>query len=283
MTITLTFLILAVLASALITYLIAKSVLDKNGIGLKKSNNELQKKLSKLDKEVKKQDKHIKKWQGKSEEWQQKYESLELKTKEEQLADKKALQDYTANSEEQAKKILQLENELLRNVDKIELQKNEINKLKERYDIDLHDSKNWKPIKAKLEKQLASYEHSIEESKASITRLNDKLSKQTSEINELAKTQKRMRLLQTDKNKLEKDVKYWEQKHYDTHHELASLKEKYAALDSKRVELEQQLNGDHLVKKEMMESIKDFKTKFVNVNNQYHKLLEQMDMKAVKN
>ncbi len=283
MTISLGYLILAILATAIITYLLAKSVLDKNGIGLKKTNNQQQKSIEKLEKERKKQDKLIKKWQGKSEEWQLKYEAAETKHNQQSSNDKIALKALEAKEVEKTNTIQKMQNELLRNGDKINMQKDEIEKLKERYETDLHDSKNWKPIKAKLEKQLKSYEHSINESKVSITKLNEKLSKQTGEINELAKTQKKMRLLQTDKNKLEKDIKYWEQKHYDTHHELASLKEQFAALKSKNIALEQELNGDHLVKKEMMESIKEFKTKFVNVNNQYHKLLEKVDNQASTN
>jgi len=83
-----------------------------------------------------------------------------------------------------------------------------------------------------------------------------------------------LRKTTAQKNKLEKDVEYWEKKHYDTHHELAALVKTHEALTSERDELTEMRNGDAIVIGNMKKQIELFKTKFLDIDQKYKELVK---------
>ena len=101
-----------------------------------------------------------------------------------------------------------------------------------------------------------------------------KYDKQAEEINKIRVIEREMRLLKTKTKSLEKDVEYWEKKHYDTHHELAALKKDSESMNSKYSEIEELRKGDEILKTNLMQQIQEFKTKFVDVNNKYRQILD---------
>ena len=85
--------------------------------------------------------------------------------------------------------------------------------------------------------------------------------------------EREIRLLKTKLNKAEQDVTYWEKKHYDTHHELATLKKDTDKLQLDLSEIQELRKGDEILRANLMEQISEFKTKFVNINNKYRDLV----------
>jgi len=85
--------------------------------------------------------------------------------------------------------------------------------------------------------------------------------------------EREIRMLKTKTKKLQEDCTYWEKKHFDIHHELASLKKNADTLKSEYSELENLRKGDEILKANLLDQIKEFKTKFVDINNKYRDLV----------
>jgi len=84
----------------------------------------------------------------------------------------------------------------------------------------------------------------------------------------------KLRSLKAQNAKFKEDLKYWEKKHYDTHHELANLKAKVDGIVERNQELEMVNQSAAQSNQQMLQKVQEFKTKFVDMNNKYHKLLE---------
>ena len=83
----------------------------------------------------------------------------------------------------------------------------------------------------------------------------------------------KLRALKAQNKKYSENLKYWEKKHYDTHHELAELKTKVAAIVNRNEELELTNQSASQSNQQMLQKVQEFKTKFVDINNKYHELL----------
>lgn len=276
MTFSLLVLISSIIGAAFVTYLITNQVISKDYTQIKKDFKALEKKQVKHKSTVQKLEKSQLRWKTKAEELEQGQQASlkELQEKYDQLHTQFSI--ITSEKNSASNELQRTQDQLIGLENKIEFHKEEVRNWSEKYQKDLHDSKNWKSIKDKLEKEIGNLRHAVSTGQHTTEKLNAKLKNQTSEINELAKIKKQLRLLDTEKNKIDKERAYWEKMHYDTHHELANLKKAFDHATVENTELKDTLKGESIVKQGMLDSIKEFKSKFVNVNQQYHKLLEEI-------
>ena len=97
-------------------------------------------------------------------------------------------------------------------------------------------------------------------------------------MHEVSKFTKEFRIMKSTNRKLTKDLIYWEQKQFETNHELATTTKEIVALKTEQEELVLRFKGAQIQKENMMMKIEEFKTKFVNVNNLYHELKEKVSL-----
>ena len=106
---------------------------------------------------------------------------------------------------------------------------------------------------------------------ARLTTQNAKLAKEIEENNAFVS---KLRALKARNAKLTEDLQYWEKKHYDTHHELAGIKDRIPELEAQIQTLEAKNQTVAQSNAQMEQKVLEFKTRFVNMNNKYHQLVE---------
>lgn len=234
---------------------------------------DLEKEHKAQSKQLNKEKKQVEQLRQKSESWKHEFHEL---TQELQMVKKGhkgtlvALEEQNKNSRAELSTI---KNEKERSVNAYEKLKKEHEKLKEKYKNDVIAGTEWRSERDKLQRELKSTADRLEKSTVIANEYRGKYDKQAEEINKIRVMEREKRMLNTKLSKSEKDCEYWEKKHYDAHHELASLKEKVDGMQAKYDELDQLRKGDEILKSNLMEQITEFKTKFVDVNNKYRDLV----------
>jgi len=272
---TLTYLtsILVGLGLFLLGWLISHFLTGRKQKDLKPEFDKLQKEHQSLTKAMKKEKGHVEQQRKKAESWKHEYHA--------------AVQDKQSKSKEMKDQINELNLILKETRDqqsKLKLEKDKINvgyertqkeleKLKDKYKRDVSDGKEWISERTKLEREVKDLSTKLERQTALATDYQKKYDKQAESISKIRVMERELRMNATKIKTLEKDVAYWEKKHYDTHHELAELKIQQEALKGKYTEMEQLRKGDDILKENLMDQIKEFKNKFVDVNNKYRKSL----------
>jgi len=142
--------------------------------------------------------------------------------------------------------------------------------LQETYTTDMKDSKGWKTKRDRLENEISNWEKKFVYQKKELNSLAAVVEKQKLRISEVSAFTREYKTLEASNRKLTKDIKYWEQKHFDIHHELAKLKVEMESLQSANQEADLRLKGCEIEKDTIVKKIADYKSKFVEVNNLYH-------------
>lgn len=150
----------------------------------------------------------------------------------------------------------------------------ELENLKAKYTRDVADGKEWRREREIAERQIADLTKKLDRQTILANDYQKKYAGQNEEISKIRVMEREKRLMNTKVKTLEKDVTYWEKKHYDTHHELASLKKATDSMQAKYDDLVSLRNGDEILKTNLMDQIKEFKTKFVDVNNKYRSMMD---------
>jgi len=196
-----------------------------------KANKSLEKQVSKKEKDVNRLKKQTEGLKGKAADIAATHATkiTELKTQLETLTAENAAvktdkQDFKAKSQ-------QLSTELDR------LQKT-YKKLEEKYKKDTTNLKEWTNDRASFNRQFKDLKTKLKLAEEKVARLTGTIEKQTKEMDENKAFLKNLRSLKVQNIKFKEDLKYWEKKHYDTHHELATLKSKVDGVMEKNQELE---------------------------------------------
>jgi len=264
--------IIILIFGGIIGYLIGQNRKTKNDTAWKAKFQETEKELKSSLKETKRSRKTIN-------QLEQQKEALELKHRE--VEEKYQPQVQTLKSElkttTETFKNVKIEKEKMTTAhDRIKSQYEGIQKkheqLKETYAKDMADSKGWKNKRDTYERTIASLEAKVLKEQKEIQSLRERLTEQQGKISEASKFAKDFRIQKANNRKLTKDLKYWEQKHFDTHHELTAAKEEIEKLTKAKEDMHLRFKGAEIEKENMMEKIVEFKTKFVNINNLYHEL-----------
>jgi len=234
----------------------------------------LEKDKSDLTKQLNKEQSQVENLRKKSESWKHEFHSL---TQENQLKAKEfrsQIDDLRSRLAEGKSDYSKLKLERDKVTTTLERTRKELEKLKEKYDRDVAAGKEWRTDRAKMEREVKDLQSRLERQTVLANDYEKKYTKQAEEINKIRVMERELRMLKTKTKALEKDVTYWEKKHYDTHHELAALKKDTESITSKYSEIEELRKGDEILKSNLMQQIQEFKTKFVDVNNKYRKILD---------
>jgi len=95
-------------------------------------------------------------------------------------------------------------------------------KLEEKYKKDTTNLKEWTNDRASFNRQFKDVKTKLKLAEEKAARLAVTIEKQNKEINENKAFVANLRSLKAQNKKFKEDLKYWEKKHYDTHHELAN-------------------------------------------------------------
>ena len=144
--------------------------------------------------------------------------------------------------------------------------------LQETYSTDMKDSKGWKNKREQFEQEITGWKKKYAVEKKGNQNLKTTLETQNTKMVEVAKFTQEFKNMRASNRKLKKDLEYWEKKHFDTHHELAESITEIKSLQAASVEADLLIKDSENQKENILEQIKEFKTKFVNVNNLYHEL-----------
>ncbi len=147
-------------------------------------------------------------------------------------------------------------------------------KLTEKYKQDTTNLKEWNNDRAAFNRQFKDLKGKLKVAEEKVVKLTNKSERLEKEIEENKAFVAKLRSLKAQNAKFKEDLKYWEKKHYDTHHELANLKAKVDGIVERNQELEMVNQSAAQSNQQMLQKVQEFKTKFVDMNNKYHKLLE---------
>ena len=142
----------------------------------------------------------------------------------------------------------------------------------------MKDSKGWLNKRKQLEQEIVSWQKKVVSLQKENKTLKAKLATQETKMAEVSKFTQEFKNMRATNRKLSKDLKYWEQKHFDTHHELAQSKIDIEALQAASKEAELKFKGAEIQNENTLKKIEEFKTKFVNINNLYHELKKEKQM-----
>lgn len=240
---------------------------------LKPEYDRLKKEHTDLTKAIKKQKGMVDQQRKKAESWKQEYQGVtqEQAQKSKELKGQiEELNTLLKNSKDQQNKQKLEKDRVDVTLDRTQ---KELEKLKLKYQRDVADGKDWINERSKMERQVKDLTSKLEKQTVLANDYQKKYDKQAEAISKIRVMERELRMNNTKIRTLEKDVAYWEKKHYDTHHELAAAKIKAETMDSKYGELEQLRKGDEILKENLMSQIKEFKNKFVDVNNKYRDLI----------
>lgn len=234
----------------------------------------IEKENKSLEKKVKKTEKNNLRLKKQVDSWKEKAEALDVQYKEQVANLKEELALAKAGDKSQLEQIRRLEsdNKITKNslerLEKTHLQ------LKEKYNLDMADLKEWRKHKDKFDREVKDTKSRLKVANEKIARLLSANGKMAKDIEESNAFVSKLRVLKAKNKKLTDDLAYWEKKHFDTHHELASLKDTFEELNNKHQSLELQSQSASQDNQQMIDKVLEFKTRFVDVHNKYHKLLE---------
>ena len=156
--------------------------------------------------------------------------------------------------------------------------KKEKSRLNDKYATDMKASKGWANQKGSLERDIENFKVKLATSRKETKDLQKKIEAQLERMQEVNKFAQEFRNMKATNRKLTKDLEYWEKKHFDTHHELASTVKEIEILKKDKEDLILRMKGGKIQQDNMMKKIEEFKTKFVNVNNAYHELKAEKNL-----
>ncbi len=263
----------SLILAALAAFFLGKYFEGKNGKDWKLKYTDLQKEHDTVAKEAKRNGKQLKKMTQQHEASQEKLRNMEAKYKPMVQDLKEQLAAANQSIEDKSGEYVQMKVDYKRLNENLDRKQKELDKLKEKYTTDLADSKGWKSKRASLETEIRDLKNQLERSQSEYTKARKRIEVQMKELQEVAAYKKEFRSLKSSNKKLKEDLEYWEKKHYDAHHQLTATLEKVEGLEAKLNNEIQLKQGLEIQYQNSLEKIQEFKTKFVNVNNKYNKML----------
>lgn len=262
----------------LICFFIGKNFRTKNDLNWKLKFDEVQKELNSKNKKQKKLLKNIQQLEQNQISTQQKITETEEKYI--PLNNDLTQQLQTAQAEIQTQKttIQKLNSDYTYLNHQYEAIKKERSRLNDKYATDMKASKGWANKKESLERDLEHAKARFLAAKKETKEIQNKLEAQQERMEEVRKFTQEFRNMKSTNRKLTKDLAYWEQKHFDTHHELAATTKEIDALKAANEDMTLRFKGAVIQQQNMLKKIEEFKTKFVNVNNLYHELKKERNL-----
>ncbi len=267
--------VLGLLLTGIVGWAIGNFLQKKQGSSWQTKCGQLEAERSDLMNELKKEKKQLNRAKQQKDTWQNKFEEAEKKNMPIMERSKKEIENLNTRVLEAENGRHKIKTELDRKMARVDQLEKENEKLKLKYETDLGDSKGWKNKRDTLAREVKEYRAKYERTEKEAAQLRERITNQSKSIKQAEAFQSEFRRLKATKKKLENDIEYWEKKHYDTHHELAATVKKVEEEAAKNKELDLLMKGQGIKEENMMKKLEEFKTKFVNANNQYHELLNK--------
>jgi len=230
-----------------------------------KSNSDLQKKVKNERMQVEQQKKKADDYKVSLDNL--KREKLQL---EDNLTESKRLSSQADAAFDKEKKILDNEVQRLTRINE-KLDK-DLSQQRAKYKTDMADMLNWKSDKQKVEKEIKELKSKLNRYIKSSSDYKFKYESQLEQIEKINEVKRNTRASKAKIAKLEADIKYWEKKHYDTHHEYAELKKTTESIKDQSRKLEELRKGDEILKANLVNQISEFKTKYLDISEKYRGL-----------
>ena len=271
MTLSYVTLIAGSIAFILLGYFINKMT-SGNSSDLKKKFTELENENKSLNKKVKKEQTNCLSQKDKAEKWKAEFQVLKAELQRAKRSNEEAVQEYKASMETLQEDLKKQSNDnqgLKRINDKLS---QDLSNLKQKYKTDLDGSTKWKSEKEMSTREIDSLKEKLNTAVIQAKDYKNKYDSQEEKFADLKMIQRTMRSLKAKNTKLEADVKYWEKKHYDIHHELAELKKHHEGYAEECEKLEELRKGDEVLKSNLLKQIQEYKSKFLDINDKYRQL-----------
>jgi len=269
--------IIVALVGILLGFLIGRKFKTK-GTDWKSRFDESQKELNTVSKQYKKDKKKVHQLEQQNTDAQQKLAEVEAKYI--PINEDLTLQLQTAQTEIQTlkKETEKLSSDASYFTNQYEQVKKEKSRLNDKYATDMKASKGWANKKGSLERDIENFKVKLATSRKETKDSQKKVEAQLQRMQEVNKFAQEFRNMKATNRKLTKDLAYWEKKHFETHHELASVTKEIDQLKADKEDLILRMKGGRIQQDNMMKKIEEFKTKFVNVNNAYHELKAEKNL-----
>lgn len=264
--------ILGAIVFMLLGWLISKLILGNKKEDWESKYNEAEQVNSSLQKKVKNEKLQVEQNKAKAEDYKNRLDAIKKEKLdiEAQLKQLKNSVDEAESNRLKDKKLL--ENEVQRLTRINEKLDKDLTQQRLKYKTDMEDMKNWKVEKEKVRRETDDLTSKLNKYKRAAADYKAKYEEQEAEMEGIREMKRQIRASKAKTAKLEADIKYWEKKHYDTHHELAELKKKSESFQSEFDKLEQLRKGDEVLKSNLVQQITEFKTKFLDISSKYRSL-----------
>jgi len=260
------------IACCLLGYLIFNITNGKQVKTLKSSNGELTKENSALAKSLKNIEKSHDKLKRKHTDVTERLSNIEADMKEASTNHKMVLADKDASIDKLTSENKAHAADLNFAKSNLERSKKQYSALNEKYNTELKELKDWKKGKDAFDRELNLFKKKSETAEARAERYLSETGTLKQEITDLKSRSTSIRQLNTKIRVLEKDLKYWEKKHYDTHHELAEERKSKEDRVTDFEDLKSKNSALHDQIAKMETQVQEYKDQFVVVNDKYHKL-----------
>lgn len=231
--------------------------------------------LKGLNKKVKNEALQSSQYKSKGEQWKNEFQVLKhdfQQSKKEWSADMQMSREKSQVKDSQIKELKSKQLTIERLNEKM---RTDLDNQKIKYDKDVGDFKSWKSEKENTIREIGVLKSKIENLNSQVHKYKSKCEEQETKMEGWREMERKVKMLKTKTNKLEKDVEYWEKKHYDTHHELANLKKQKEGFQTEFLKLEELRKGDEILKGNLLKQIEEFKTKFLDVSDKYRTLVNR--------
>jgi len=147
--------------------------------------------------------------------------------------------------------------------------KSDLEKLREKYATDMHDSRNWKSRRSQFQSEIEALTGKNKRLETDKADLRTQVSANSKKLDDYELLKKSHRLVNSEKKRLKKDLDYWENKHYEVHHELSASMESIKLQRDQIKDFKLKLAGEKLKQEQMMKQIGEFKARYLETKDKY--------------
>jgi len=213
---------------------------------------------SKLKKELKKIKDELNTETSSKNNWSEKYSLLETEYnsfKNDNADALNQMSDLRTESKGWESKYVKLQSDSEKWKKQVTEEKNQRKEIKSQYDSSQRD---YNELKRKTTGQAAH-----------ISDLEEKIQALKNDSDDLARLKSENKKLITKSKKTEDELKYWEKQHYQTHHELTTLKDSSEGMKMSGIKLQATIDQLNMENKKLSSEVSEFKSKFMDINSKY--------------
>ena len=269
----LTTIIIGLFVALALGYVFAKLLSKSAGPTFEEENKNLELELTKSRKNeniIKKQLQRIESEKAKLEE---KLKASNEKIKAESANLQKVSSELNLKNEQTSK----LGKDLSALNDKFNITQKRLTEIQTKFAGDKKEAKSWKKEIEEITNLHKQELHKSERLQRKIETLQSELEDFNDLKEEVNPIKRTLKGRDKEITRLKGDIEYWEKKHYDAHHQLASNKTELENLNAKIKHLVDSMNGQKIQNDNMLKMLADYKGNLITANEKYYKLAKQLE------